>query len=78
MKVVIATVTQEGRFLKAITSEGKDVSNLIDRGLRRQAAETNQQLMLDDVTGSWSFANTVAQAQESEPVELVEDRKSVV
>ena len=72
MKVVIATVTQEGRFLKAITSEGKDVSNQIDRGLRRQAAETNQQLMLDDVTGSWSFANTVAQAQESEPVELVD------
>jgi nitric oxide reductase NorQ protein len=72
MKVVIATVTQEGRFLKAITSEGKDVSNQIDRTLRRQAAETNQQLMLDDVTGSWSFANTVAQAQESEPVELVD------
>jgi nitric oxide reductase NorQ protein len=72
MKVVIATVTQEGRFLKAITSEGKDVSNQIDRGLRRQAAETNQQLMLDDVTGNWSFANTVAQTQESEPVELVD------
>jgi nitric oxide reductase NorQ protein len=72
MKVVIATVTQEGRFLKAITSEGKDVSNQIDRTLRRQAAETNQQLMLDDVTGNWSFANTVAQAQESEPVELVD------
>jgi ATP-dependent Clp protease ATP-binding subunit ClpA len=72
MKVVIATVTQEGRFLKAITSEGKDVSNQIDRGLRRQAAETNQQLMLDEVTGNWSFANTVAQTQESEPVELVD------
>jgi len=72
MKVVIATVTQEGRFLKAITSEGKDVSNQIDRTLRRQAAETNQQLMLDDVTGNWSFANTVAQTQESEPVELVD------
>ena len=72
MKVVIATVTQEGRFLKAITSEGKDVSNQIDRGLRRQAAETNQQLMLDEVTGNWSFANMVAQTQESEPVELVD------
>ena len=72
MKVVIATVTQEGRFLKAITSEGKDVSNQIDRGLRRQAAETNQQLMLDEVTGNWSFANMLAQTQESEPVELVD------
>ena len=72
MKIVIATVTQEGRFLKAITSEGKDVSNLIDRGLRRQAAETNQQFMLDDVTGNWSFANSIAQSQESTPVELVD------
>ena len=72
MKIVIATVTQEGRFLKAITSEGKDVSNQIDRGLRRQAAETNQQLMLDEVTGNWSFANTVSQKQEAEPVELVD------
>lgn len=72
MKIVIATVTQEGRFLKAITSEGKDVSNQIDRSLRRQAAETNQQLMLDEVTGNWSFANTVSQKQEAEPVELVD------
>ena len=72
MKIVIATVTQEGRFLKAITSEGKDVSNLIDRGLRRQAAETNQQLMLDEVTGNWSFSNSIAQSQESAPVELVD------
>jgi nitric oxide reductase NorQ protein len=48
------------------------VSNLIDRGLRRQAAETNQQLMLDEVTGNWSFANSIAQSQESAPVELVD------
>lgn len=72
MKVVIATVTQEGRFLKAITSEGRDVSNQIDRGLRRQAAETNRQLVLDQVTGNWSFANQVAQTQESAPIELVD------
>ena len=72
MKVVIATVTQEGRFLKAITTEGRDVSNQIDRGLRRQAAETNRQLMLDRVTGNWSFANQVAQTQESAPIELVD------
>ena len=72
MKVVIATVTQEGRFLKAITAEGRDVSNQIDRGLRRSAAETNRQLMLDQVTGNWSFANQVAQTQESAPIELVD------
>ena len=72
MKVVIATVTLEGRFLKAITSEGRDVSNQIDRSLRRQAAETNRQLMLDGVTGNWSFANSIAQTQESAPIELVD------
>ena len=31
MKNTIANVTQEGRFLKAITLEGKDVSNQIGR-----------------------------------------------
>ena len=38
-KVIIATVTQEGRFLKAITNEGNDVSNQIERPMRRKAAE---------------------------------------
>ena len=43
MKKIIATVTQEGRFLKAITNEGKDVSNQIDRSLRRKAEELGKQ-----------------------------------
>ena len=71
MKVTIATVTQEGRFLKAITAEGKDVSNQIDRALRRAAAEKGVQLVLDNVTNEWAFANSVMQAQVDTPVELV-------
>lgn len=71
-KSTIAIVTQEGRFLKAITLEGKDVSNQIDRGLRRKALETNQHLMLDSVTKTWSFATKLAQAQAEEPVQLVD------
>jgi nitric oxide reductase NorQ protein len=71
MKVTIATVTQEGRFLKAITAEGKDVSNQIDRSLRRAAAEKGVQLVLDNVTNEWAFANSVMQAQVDTPVELV-------
>lgn len=70
-KVIIATVTQEGRFLKAITNEGKDVSNQIDRGLRRKAAESGQQLQLDPVTQSWAFASSLAKQQSVAPVEIV-------
>ena len=55
MKKIIATVTQEGRFLKAITNEGKDVSNQIDRSLRRKAAELGKQLNLDHVTMNGRF-----------------------
>ena len=58
--IIIATVTQEGRFIKAITNEGNDVSNQIDRGLRRKALESNQTLKMDPVTGTWSFAHTAA------------------
>lgn len=71
MKVTIATVTQEGRFLKAITAEGKDVSNQIDRSLRRAAAEKGVQLVLDSVTNEWAFATSTMQAQVDTPVELV-------
>lgn len=71
MKVTIATVTQEGRFLKAITAEGKDVSNQIDRSLRRAAAEKGVQLVLDNVTNEWAFATSAMQAQVDTPVELV-------
>ncbi len=68
---IIATVTQDGRFIKAITNEGKDVSNQIDRGLRRKALETNSQLMLDKVTGEWAFATSAAKTAVAAPVELI-------
>lgn len=68
---IIATVFQEGRFIKAITNEGKDVSNQIDRGLRRKALEINSQLMLDKVTGEWAFATSAAKSAVAAPVELI-------
>jgi len=72
MKKIIATVTQEGRFLKAITNEGKDVSNQIDRSLRRKAAELGKQLNLDHVTNEWSFSNTNSmKVEDAEPVKLI-------
>ena len=69
---IIATVTQEGRFLKAITNEGKDVSNQIDRSLRRKAVELGKQLNLDHVTNEWSFSNTNSmKVEDVEPVKLI-------
>ena len=70
MKQVIATVSQEGRFLVATTNEGVDVSNQIDRPLRRKAAETGKQLIKDMVTGTWSFAASNIEAPPSTLVEL--------
>lgn len=58
MKITTATVTQEGRFIKAVTNEGKDVSNQIDRAIRRKALAEGMQLIFDEVTNSWSFSNT--------------------
>ena len=69
MKQVIATVSQEGRFLVATTNEGVDVSNQIDRPLRRKAAETGKQLIKDMVTGTWSFA---ASNIDTKPAALLE------
>lgn len=65
---ITATVIQDGRFLRAVTSEGVDVSNKIDRALRRAAVEQNMQLVLNPATNEWEFhgqaqAPVTAQAQ---------------
>ena len=71
-KVVLASVTQEGRFFKAITTEGVDVSNQVDRSVRRAAVEKGVQIQLDQVTNQWYLANTNPVTQEPlEPVELI-------
>ena len=71
MKKIIATVTVEGRFLKAITNEGKDVSNQIDRSLRRKAAAENLALEYDSVADSWNFASSASVASANTKVELI-------
>jgi MoxR-like ATPase len=75
-KVIIATVTQEGRFLKAITNEGEDVSNQIERPMRRKAAEEGRTLQFDPIGNYWFFTAdgasiSKASIQEEAP-ELVE------
>lgn len=54
---ITATVHQEGRFLIAVTNEGRDVSNQIARPLRRKAAEEGLQLAYNAVDNSWYFIN---------------------
>ena len=56
-KVITATVTQEGRFLKAITNEGLDVSSQIDRPMRRRAAEEGLALQYNSIDNTWHFIN---------------------
>ena len=71
-KVIIATVTQEGRFFKAITTEGIDVSNQVDRAIRKAAVDQGVQVQQDPVTGMRMLANTKSMVQENiEPVELI-------
>lgn len=72
MKKIFATVSQEGRFLKAITNEGIDVSGTIDRSIRRKALELGVQLELDEVTGNWMFAHSSSAPAPAEEIELVD------
>ena len=50
---MIANVFQEGRFVKAITLDGQDVSNQIERNIRKEAIAANCQVIYDSITGSW-------------------------
>ena len=68
---LVATVTQEGRFLKAITTEGIDVSNQVDRAIRRAAMEQGVQVQQDPVTGMWMLATSKSEVFEAAPMELV-------
>lgn len=71
MKKIIATVTIEGRFLKAYTTEGQDVSNKIDRAMRREAAEKGLSLEYDTVSNLWQFAGAAQTTTTTKKVELV-------
>ena len=75
-----AVVTQEGRFLVARLADGSDVSNQIDRDIRRKAVELGVECIYTDgewsvpgyskPAGSFSFAK--AQMPEPEIIEIVE------
>ena len=75
-----AVVTQEGRFLVARLADGTDVSNQIDRDIRRKAVELGVECIYTDgewtvpgyskPAGSFSFARQVM--PEPEIIEIVE------
>jgi len=53
-----ATVFQSGRFIKAVTLEGEDVSSEIDRDLRRVALQSKKTLVYDPATDKWAIQST--------------------
>ena len=53
-KVVFASVHQEGRFIKVITSEGNDVSNQVPRQIRKEAVARGCGVKTSDFT-NWEF-----------------------
>ena len=75
-----AVVTQEGRFLVARLADGSDVSNQIDRDIRRKAVELGVECIYTD--GEWtvpgyaksspSFSFAKAAMPEPEIIEIVE------
>lgn len=75
-----AVVTQEGRFLVARLADGTDVSNQIDRDIRRKAVELGVECIYTD--GEWtvpgyaksspSFSFAKATMPEPEIIEIVE------
>jgi len=59
-KVTIATMTREGKFMKAYTTEGLDVTNSIPQNLRRKALETGKSLQFDEANNVWFMINSTA------------------
>jgi len=71
MNKIQAEVFVEGRFIKVITTNGDDVSNQVDRGMRKAAVELG--VGVEYVDGVWQLANTISErVAEKENVELVE------
>jgi len=79
MTQVIATVVREGKFMKAFTSEGRDVTNSIPQNLRRKALEKNCSVQFDETTQTWFMARTApaAMPQQVEPTPIVDMPQSV-
>jgi MoxR-like ATPase len=68
MKQVTATVVQEGRFLKVYTNEGNDVSNQVERPLRKAALDAGAVLMFNANSGQWEMNGTQPAVEEAAPV----------
>ena len=67
-KVVFASVHQEGRFIKVITSEGNDVSNQVPRQIRKEAVARGCGVKTSDFTNwEFDFANA---AMAPDPAEI--------
>mgnify|MGYP000920255892 CR=1 FL=1 len=59
MSIIKVHVHQEGRFLKAIGSDGLDYSNQVERPLRKQAAAQGLVLLFNKTAGTWGIEGQV-------------------
>ena len=71
-----AVVTQEGRFLKAITTGGKDVSNQIPREIRRKAVEHQVSVYFNTNTNAWELSDSTTKVTLVAPAETVSKPKN--
>jgi hypothetical protein len=51
-----ATVTQVGKFFKVFTNTGEDISNQIERPMRKRAIELGKQLEFDTQNSCWKIS----------------------
>ena len=51
-----ATVSQVGKFFKVITNTGEDISNQIERPMRKKALELGKELEFDTQNSCWKIS----------------------
>ena len=51
-----AVVSQVGKFFKVITNDGEDISNQIERPLRKKAIDLGKALEFDEVKKCWKIS----------------------
>lgn len=74
-KMITGTVVQEGRFLKVFDDSGRDVSNQVERSLRRKALEQGIGLVFDVDSNTWMLSSAIAEMAKDTPRELTPEEK---
>lgn len=73
-----ATVSKVGKFFKVITNTGEDISNQIERPMRKKAIELNKELEYDLKNSCWKISGATATATAIPVMKKGSDKKSVI